>query len=70
MSNIYTALIKKEDNWWIGWIKEVSGVNAQEHTRKELIESLRIALQEALEFNEQDALANAGDNYQEELVVL
>jgi predicted RNase H-like HicB family nuclease len=51
MKNVYTAVIKKEDDWWIGWIEEVSGVNGQEHTREELIKSLKIALQEALEFN-------------------
>ena len=68
MGNLYTALVKKEDDWWIGWIEEVPGVNAQERTRKELIESLRIALREALEFNKQDTIAEAGSNYYEELV--
>jgi len=70
MNSTYTAIIKKEDDWWIGWIEEVPGVNGQEHTRKELLESLKIVLKEALEFNREDAIANAGDNYQEELIVV
>ena len=70
MKNVYTAVMKKEDNWWIGWIEEVPGVNCQEHTREELMESLEIILKEALEFNRQDAIAAAGDNYQEELITV
>jgi predicted RNase H-like HicB family nuclease len=68
MNNIYTAIIKKEDKWWIGWIEEVPGVNCQERTRGELIESLRTVLKEALEFNRKDAISAAGDNYHEELI--
>jgi predicted RNase H-like HicB family nuclease len=51
MHNEYTAVIKKVDKYWIGWIEEVPGVNCQERTKSELIESLKITLKEALEFN-------------------
>ena len=50
MNNVYTAVIKQESDWWIGWIEKVPGVNCQEQTRDELLESLRITLREALEF--------------------
>ena len=49
MKNEYTAVIKDEGKWWIGWIEEVSGVNCQEATYEELIETLKITLKEALE---------------------
>jgi len=65
MADKYTAVVKETDGWWIGWIEEVPGVNCQEHTREELLETLRITLQEALEFNKQEAVNAAGDNYQE-----
>ncbi len=65
MNQTYTAIIKQDGDWWIGWIEEISGVNCQEKTRDELIESLKTTLQEALEFNRQDALALAGSDYQE-----
>ncbi len=55
MNQTYTAIIKQDGDWWIGWIEEISGVNCQEKTREELIESLKETLQEALEFNRQDA---------------
>jgi predicted RNase H-like HicB family nuclease len=61
----YTAIIKQDGDWWIGWIEEISGVNCQEKTKEELLQSLKITLQEALEFNRQDAISAAGSNYQE-----
>jgi len=70
MNNIYTAIVKNEDDCWIGWIEEVPGVNCQEPTHEELLESLKITLQEALEFNREDALKAAGGNYKEEQIAL
>jgi len=66
MNNVYTAVIKQDGDWWIGWIEEVPGVNCQEESRDELLQSLRITLREALEFNRKDAIAAAGGSYQEE----
>ena len=57
MNNVYTAVVKQDGDWWIGWIEEVPGVNCQEASRDELLESLRVTLQEALEFNKEDALS-------------
>jgi len=65
MNQIYTAIVKQDGDWWIGWIEEISGVNCQEKTREQLVETLKITLQEALDFNRRDAVAAAGANYQE-----
>ncbi len=70
MKGTYTAVVKKSDKWWIGWIEEVPGVNCQEATREQLIESLRTTLREALEFNRRDALEAAGEGFDEELIAL
>lgn len=51
MNQAYTALIQQRGDWWIGWIEEIPGVNCQERTRKELLDTLRITLLESLEFN-------------------
>jgi len=45
-----------------GWIEEVLGVNCQERTRDKLLETLRITLREALEFNRGEAIDAAGSN--------
>ncbi|MFH1907711.1 MAG: type II toxin-antitoxin system HicB family antitoxin [Chloroflexota bacterium] len=44
----YRAVIKKSDDWWIGWLVDLPGVNAQERTREQVIESLCIGAQEML----------------------
>ena len=51
MNAEYTAIVKQDGDWWVGWIEEVPGVNCQEATRTELLESLRLTLLEALELN-------------------
>jgi len=53
MNTEYNAVIKQEGDWWIGWIEEITGVNCQEHTREDLIETLKTTLKEALKFNRQ-----------------
>jgi predicted RNase H-like HicB family nuclease len=45
----YRAVIKKSDGWWIGWLIDLSGVNAQEKTKAKLIESLRIGAEDMLD---------------------
>ncbi len=70
MNKQYTAVIKKDGDWWIGWIEEVPGVNCQEPTREELLETLKITLREALEFNREDALKAADGNFQEEKIAI
>ena len=66
----YTAVVKKEGDWWVGWIEEIPGVNCQESTRDELLETLRVTLREALEFNRREAIAAAGPGYEEERVAV
>jgi predicted RNase H-like HicB family nuclease len=70
MATEYTAVIKQQGEWWVGWIEEVPGVNCQEQSLQELIESVRITLREAIEFNRQDAIASAGTEYTEEKIAV
>lgn len=44
----YRAITKQVDGWWIGWLIDLPGVNAQERTREELMESLRIGAEDLL----------------------
>ena len=70
MASTYTAIFKHTGDWWIGWIEEVPGVNAQEPTKEALLVSLREILVEALDFNRQEARQAAQNDYTEELVVV
>ncbi|RMD64640.1 type II toxin-antitoxin system HicB family antitoxin, partial [Candidatus Parcubacteria bacterium] len=33
MNREFTAIIKRDGDWWIGWIEELPGVNCQERSR-------------------------------------
>jgi len=44
----FRAVVKKSDGWWIGWLIDLPGVNAQERTRVELLESLKIGAEDML----------------------
>lgn len=65
MKASYTAAIQQREKWWVGWIEEVPGVNAQGATREELLENLQSALEEALEMNRAEARAALQGDYEE-----
>jgi predicted RNase H-like HicB family nuclease len=44
----YRAMLKQSDGWWIGWLIDLPGVNAQEKTQEACLESLRIGAQDML----------------------
>jgi predicted RNase H-like HicB family nuclease len=70
MKSEYTAVIKETGDWWIGWIEEIPGVNCQEKSREELVESLRETLKEVLDFNRNEAQMAAGGDFLEEKIAI
>lgn len=65
MAQKYTAVVKQDAEWWIGWIEEVPGVNCQERTREELLETLKMTLAEAIDLNRAEARSAAGSEFEE-----
>jgi hypothetical protein len=65
MNQNFTAVVKQDGPWWIGWVEEIPGVNCQERTRDELLKTLRVTLMEALAMNRTDARDAAGKGYEE-----
>ena len=65
MKETYTAVVKQSGPWWIGWIEEIPGVNCQERSKEVLLETLKVTLQEALEFNRREAIEAAGEGFEE-----
>ena len=65
METGYTAIIKRERDWWIGWVEEIPGVNAQERPKGELLISLKEALVDILELNREEARKTAAADYEE-----
>ena len=70
MNRAFTAVVKQDEDWWIGWVEEVPGVNSQGRTRDELVANLQSALREALEMNRQEALNQAEAPFEEELILV
>lgn len=69
MQQNYTAVIQQSDGWWIGWVQESPGVNCQERTRDELLDTLKITLCETIEYNRGEARrAAVGNQYQEVII--
>lgn len=65
MKREFTAVIKQDEGWWIGWVEEIPGVNSQGKTKVELLKNLKSAVKEALEFNRAEARAAAQSDYEE-----
>lgn len=65
-----TAIVQRDGDWWIGWIEEIPGANAQERTREELLASLREAANDILALHREAALREAMGDYEEIPLVL
>jgi len=70
MNNEYTAIITKDDDWWLGWIEEVPGANAQERTKDELIISLKEAVKDIIDLRRQQMRSEIKDSFEELLLVI
>ena len=65
MSNKYTAVVRQDGDWWIGWIEEIPGINSQGKTREDLVQNLQSALEESIDMNRRDARSAAGGDFEE-----
>ena len=71
MKQAYTAVILKDEDWWIGWIQEIPGVNCQEQTKDALMVSLKSGLEDILELNREEAIGRTeGETFEEVTIVL
>ena len=65
MKTEFTAIVKQDGDWWLGWVEEVPGANAQEKLKEELLISLREAAMDILELRRIEARRQAVNNYEE-----
>ena len=66
----FTAIIKRDGDWWIGWVEEVPGANAQEKTKDQLIISLKEAARDILDLHRQEAKKQAEKEFEEILLTI
>lgn len=46
-----SASIRRDGDWWIGWVEEVPGVNSQAQTQQAVQDNPRDALEEVSSFS-------------------
>ncbi len=64
MKGKLTAIVKKDGDWWLGWIEEIPGANAQERTKDELLLSLRMAAINILELRAEEVWKHAEKDFE------
>ncbi|MCG3161753.1 MAG: hypothetical protein JMDDDDMK_02962 [Acidobacteria bacterium] len=70
MRNEFTAIIEKDDNWFISYCPEIPGANGQGRTIEECRKSLAEAVMLILEDRREDALRGAPQDAIRETVVV
>jgi predicted RNase H-like HicB family nuclease len=70
MRNEFTAIIEKDDEWYIGYCPEIPGANGQGRTVEECRQNLVEAISLILEDRRQDALRGVPGDAIHEVVVL
>ena len=57
----FTAVYKKDGDWWVGFVAEIPGANTQGATLEEARENLKEAVQMVLEANRELAREDLED---------
>ena len=56
MANEFTAVVERDDEWFVAYCPEIPGANGQGKTKKEALESLSDAIALILEDRREDGL--------------
>jgi predicted RNase H-like HicB family nuclease len=70
MRNEFTAVIERDDEWFIAYSPEVPGANGQGHTKQEAITSLRDAIALILEDRREEGLRGVPSDAERQVVVV
>ncbi|MGE0132498.1 MAG: type II toxin-antitoxin system HicB family antitoxin [Blastocatellales bacterium] len=70
MRNEFTAIIEKDDDWYIAYCPEIPGANGQGRTIEECRKSLAEAVMLILDDRREDALRGAPQDAIQETVIV
>ena len=70
MHNEFTAIIERDDEWYIAYCPEVPGANGQGRTKEEARASLAAAIALILEDRREDALRGVPVDAERETVIV
>ncbi len=70
MRNEFTAVVERDDKWYIAYCPEIPGANGQGSTKEESLQSLRDAIALILEDRREDGLRGIPQDAVQEVVVV
>jgi predicted RNase H-like HicB family nuclease len=70
VTNQFTAVIEREDDWFISFCPELPGANGQGRTKEECLESLKEAIALILDDRRCDALRGVPDDAIREIITV
>ena len=70
MHNEFTAIIERDEDWFIAYCPEIHGANGQGKTKSEAIHSLSEAIDLILEDRREDAVRGLPAHAERELVAV
>jgi len=68
MNNEFTAIIERDDDWFIAYCPEIPGANGQGRTKEDCLSSLSEAIKFILEDRREDAFRGIPDDAIKEVV--
>ena len=70
MHNEFTAIVERDEGWFIAYCPEIPGANGQGKTKAEAIKSLSEALDLILEDRREDAMRGLPANAERDVVAV
>lgn len=70
MHNEFTAIVERDDEWYISYCPEIPGANGQGQTKEECLKSLSEAIKLILEDRREDALRGIPGDADKEMVTV
>jgi predicted RNase H-like HicB family nuclease len=70
MRNEFTAVVERDENWFVAYSPEVPGANGQGKTKQEALASLRDAIALILEDRREEGLRGVPDDAEREVVIV
>ncbi|MEX1054943.1 MAG: type II toxin-antitoxin system HicB family antitoxin [Rhodothermales bacterium] len=70
MRNEFTAIVERDEDWYIAYSPEMPGANGQGRTRAEALESLSEAIALILEDRREDGLRDLPRDAERDVVVV
>jgi predicted RNase H-like HicB family nuclease len=70
MHNEFTAIVERDDPWYVAYCAEVPGANGQGKSREECLANLREAITLILEYRREESLRALPPDANQELLIV